>query len=139
MRTPKLHFGDTGTASALPGVAAAGLADLLGPDRALFGPLLETFIDQELRRQTGDQEPPVRRFRFRDKDAVAVGPVLEQGADGQAALGRINARLPGLTLVLPTAAQREHASQAGTDTTLYTGPAGRAGSLGCRGARGQVA
>lgn len=80
VKTPKLHFGDTGTACALLGVTAAGLGDLLGPDRPLFGPLLETFVYQELRRQAGDQEPPLRFSHFRDKDGVEVDLVLEQGA-----------------------------------------------------------
>jgi predicted AAA+ superfamily ATPase len=79
VKTPKLHLGDTGTASALLGVTPAGLADLLGPDRPLFGPLLETFVYQELRRQAEGQEPPVRFFHFRDRDGLEVDLVLEQG------------------------------------------------------------
>jgi uncharacterized protein len=79
VKTPKLHLGDTGTASALLGVTPAGLADLLGPDRALFGPLLETFVYQDLRRQAEGREPPVRFFHFRDRDGLEVDLVLEQG------------------------------------------------------------
>jgi uncharacterized protein len=79
VKTPKLHLGDTGTASALLGLTPAGLADLLGPDRPLFGPLLETFVYQELRRQAEGREPPIRFFHCRDRDGLEVDLVLEQG------------------------------------------------------------
>ena len=49
VKRPKLHLGDTGTASALLGLDGPALAY----DRTLFGQLLETFVFQELRRQAG--------------------------------------------------------------------------------------
>jgi predicted AAA+ superfamily ATPase len=52
IKTPKLHLGDTGVASALLGLDAAAPMR----DRAALGPLLETFVFQELRRQASGRE-----------------------------------------------------------------------------------
>jgi len=41
--------------------------------------------------------------------------------DAQDFLARINGRIPGLDLTLPSEAQWEHACRAGTETALYTG------------------
>jgi hypothetical protein len=76
IKTPKLHLGDTGLACSLLGVDAAAL----GADRSLLGPLLETFVFQELRRQASWLDESVRFFHFRDKDGVEVDIVLERGA-----------------------------------------------------------
>lgn len=76
IKTPKLHFGDTGLAAALLGVDAAGLVK----DRALLGQLLETFVFQELRRQASWHDAPIAFHHFRDKDGVEVDIVLERGA-----------------------------------------------------------
>ncbi len=42
--------------------------------------------------------------------------------DAQRFVARINERIPGLALTLPSEAQREHACRAGTATALYSGP-----------------
>jgi len=76
IKTPKLHFGDTGVACALLGVDAPALAR----DRAMLGQLLETFVYQELRRQASWHEDEIRFHHFRDKDGTEVDLVLERGA-----------------------------------------------------------
>lgn len=76
VKTPKLHVGDTGLACALIGLDAEGL----WKDRPSLGPLLETFVFQELRRQASWRHESVRFFHFRDRDGVEVDLVLERGA-----------------------------------------------------------
>ena len=76
VKTPKLHMGDTGVASALLGIDAAGLM----ANRTLLGQLLETFAFQELKRQAGWHDAPLSFFHYRDKDQVEVDIVIERGA-----------------------------------------------------------
>ena len=80
IKTPKLHLGDTGVACALLGLDGAALFQ----DRAALGQLLETFVFQELRRQSSWHEDEIRFHHFRDKDGREVDIVLERGA-GQVA------------------------------------------------------
>ncbi|MCH9694155.1 MAG: ATP-binding protein [Gammaproteobacteria bacterium] len=75
VKTPKLHIGDTGLAAALLGVNAQDLA----ADRELLGQFLETFVYQELRRQSSGHEDDIRFHHFRDKDGYEVDLVLEKG------------------------------------------------------------
>ena len=74
MKTPKLHFGDTGPACAILGHSAPSLYR----DRESLGPLLETFVYQELKRQASWRETPVTFHHFRDRDGAEVDIVLEQ-------------------------------------------------------------
>ena len=76
IKTPKLHVGDTGLACALLGVGAAALA----ADRSLMGPLLETFVFQELRRQASGRDERHTFFHYRDKDDAEVDIVIERDA-----------------------------------------------------------
>jgi predicted AAA+ superfamily ATPase len=76
IKTPKLHLGDTGLASVLIGLDAAALEK----DRTSLGPLLETFVFQELRRQASWPEMDIRFYHFRDKDNFEVDIILERGA-----------------------------------------------------------
>jgi predicted AAA+ superfamily ATPase len=75
VKRPKLHIGDTGVASALLGLDAARL----DADRSTFGPMLETFVLQELKRQASGRQDPVAFHHFRDRDDFEVDIVLEQG------------------------------------------------------------
>ena len=76
VKSPKLHMGDTGVACALLGLDAAARAK----DREALGPLLETFVFQELCRQASWHEHAITFHHFRDKDGAEVDVVLERGA-----------------------------------------------------------
>ncbi len=82
IKTPKLHMGDTGLACALLGMDASQLHR----DRETLGPLLETFILQELKRQASWLPEPLSFFHFRDRDGVEVDIVLERGAGALAGI-----------------------------------------------------
>jgi predicted AAA+ superfamily ATPase len=75
VKTPKIHMGDTGVACALLGLDAAQLSR----DRATLGPMLETFVYQELKRQASWGDVPVAFHHFRDRDGAEVDLVLERG------------------------------------------------------------
>jgi predicted AAA+ superfamily ATPase len=75
VKTPKLHMGDTGVTATLLGLDGGALAK----DRTLLGPVLETFVFQELRRQASWNETPIAFHHFRDKDGAEVDLVLERG------------------------------------------------------------
>ena len=74
IKTPKLHIGDTGIASAMLNRDATALWE----NRALLGQLLETFVYQELRRQASWHEDEFRLHHFRDRDGFEVDLVLER-------------------------------------------------------------
>ncbi|MGH8115135.1 MAG: ATP-binding protein [Rhodanobacteraceae bacterium] len=76
VKTPKLHLGDTGLACGLLSLDAATLA----ADRAQLGPLLETFVYQELLRLASGHEHRHDFSHFRDRDQVEVDIVIERGA-----------------------------------------------------------
>ncbi len=76
VKTPKLHIGDTGLCCSLLGIGASDLSQ----DRDTLGQLLETFVFQELRRQSSWRSDDIRFYHFRDKDGAEVDIVLERGA-----------------------------------------------------------
>lgn len=80
VKTPKLHLGDTGLAASLLGVDGNSVNE----DHTLLGPLIETFVFQELNRQAGWRDDAPRFFHFRDRDGAEVDIVIERGARGVA-------------------------------------------------------
>lgn len=82
IKTPKLHFGDTGLACALLGLDGPAL----WKDRETLGQFLETFVYQELRRQSDWGATPTRFYHFRDKEGNEVDIIADRGAAGLAAL-----------------------------------------------------
>ena len=73
IKAPKLHIGDTGLACALLNADA----DALAADRSMLGPLLETFVYQELRRQASWNDVHMGFHHFRNKNGAEVDIVIE--------------------------------------------------------------
>jgi predicted AAA+ superfamily ATPase len=78
---PKLHLVDTGLAASLVGADAEAL---VRPGHPALGPLLETFVAGEIRRQATWSETEVDLFHFRDHNGPEVDLVLE-ASDGRVA------------------------------------------------------
>lgn len=74
IKTPKLHLADSGLAASLLGYDLTALK----ADRSAFGPLLENFVFQELRRLSTGADRSYRFFHYRDKDQVEVDVVIER-------------------------------------------------------------
>jgi predicted AAA+ superfamily ATPase len=82
VKSAKLHMGDTGVACALLGIDAVALSR----ERDRLGPLLETFVLQELRRQASWHPDPIDFFHYRDRDGFEVDVVLERGSTAVAGI-----------------------------------------------------
>lgn len=79
-RHPKVHIADSGLAAHMLGKDPASLRR---PDDPARGPLVETFVVDELLRQTGFlDEPEVRLHHLRDRDGAEVDVVAE-ASDGR--------------------------------------------------------
>lgn len=76
VKTPKLHINDTGVACALLGVTS----EALYADRTIYGQMLETFVFQELRRESSWYEDEFKFFHYRTRDLGEVDIVIERGA-----------------------------------------------------------
>ena len=75
VKHPKLHLTDTGLAASLLGIAPDSLAKPIAPAR---GPLIETFIVNELAKQATWSENSVRLYHWRISGGAEVDVVLER-------------------------------------------------------------
>ncbi|MCL1960846.1 MAG: ATP-binding protein, partial [Desulfovibrionaceae bacterium] len=75
VKTPKLHFVDSGLAATLAGL----MADDWIAQRERFGHLLESWVVQQLVTQAGWTDPDLRLWHYRDKDQVEVDLVITRG------------------------------------------------------------
>ncbi|MEO7414050.1 MAG: ATP-binding protein [Opitutaceae bacterium] len=75
IKTPKIHFLDSGLAATLGELTA----DDWHARRDRFGHLLETFVLQQLSAQAGWADPELRFWHYRDKDQVEIDLVLTHG------------------------------------------------------------
>ena len=76
VKTPKLHLVDTGVAAALLGLHATDIKE----DRVALGQFLESFVFQDLQRQSTSHTRPISFYHYRDRDGAEVDIVLERGA-----------------------------------------------------------
>ena len=74
VKTPKLHFVDTGLLAALRRIRATDVA----ADRRELGALLECFVHAELAKAMALSDEPTEIYHYRDKDRVEVDFVLER-------------------------------------------------------------
>jgi uncharacterized protein len=73
LKTPKLHFLDSGLLAALLGVTPERIA----ADRAILGTLLETFVYTEVLKAVATSNRSIAIYHYRDKDQNEVDLVLE--------------------------------------------------------------
>jgi uncharacterized protein len=76
VKTPKLHFLDSGLLGALLGANVERIAK----DRSIFGPLLETFVFSEVLKQASWFGESCALYHYRDKDQDEVDLVVETGS-----------------------------------------------------------
>lgn len=75
IKTPKLHFGDTGLTCSLLRCNAAELDD----QRELLGQMLETFVFGEIAKQASAHLERIALYHLRDKDGYEVDIVIQLG------------------------------------------------------------
>ncbi len=76
IKTPKLHFLDSGLLATLLGATA----ERITADRAIFGMLLETFVFSEVLKQISWMADSCTLYHYRDKDQDEVDFVVEDNS-----------------------------------------------------------
>jgi predicted AAA+ superfamily ATPase len=82
IKTPKLHFIDSGLLSALLGATPERIAK----DRSALGSLLETFVISEILKQVSWFDEGCTVWHYRDKDQDEVDLVIEAGSGAMVGL-----------------------------------------------------
>lgn len=78
VKTPKLHFLDSGLLAAILGITSEQIVK----DRTLLGPLLEAFVFSEVLKQSDSMDATCTLFHYRDKDQDEVDIVIEHPTAG---------------------------------------------------------
>ena len=117
-KAPKVWIVDAGLAAHLQGLDAARLRQ----DRAPFGPLLENFVVEELKKHIGWSVAQPRAFHLRTADGTEVDVVLERtsgqivGVEVKSAQSVAAHDFKGLRVLADSAGRRFHRG-----VVLYTG------------------
>lgn len=98
VRRPKVHITDTGLAAGLMGLDADAL---MGPTAPATGPLLETFVVNEVARSLSASADRMRAYHYRDHQGHEVDLVVER-ADGAVVAVEVKATSA------PSVAQMQH-------------------------------
>lgn len=122
-RRPKLYFADTGTAAALLGIDADALAS---PTSTVSGPLLETFVLNELARQA-IETLEVRLHHVRHYDGHEVDILVERSDGAVAAIEAKTTGSPSDSHLKPLRTLRDRLDRSAPGTfrigvLLHTGP-----------------
>ncbi|RMB09032.1 ATP-binding protein [Eilatimonas milleporae] len=86
VKTPKLHFIDSGLLASVRGLTA----ERIEADRGTFGALLESFVFSEVLKLMAASDLKMTPYHFRDRDAREVDVVLERD-DGKIAAIKVKA------------------------------------------------
>ena len=76
VKSPKIHFIDSGLCATLSEIDSS----MWTADRTRFGPLLESFVVQQIIAQAAWTDPELRFYHYRDKDQFEVDLVITRGS-----------------------------------------------------------